>query len=241
MPRRIRRIQVPEEFEPSMVSDNTVFIILDVYLYSSTVATLLDYGVEKVHPVYTEEGLDSYIEKGIPTGGESASHTDFTNSPQSVHAHFGQMDEVPKEVALNSHNGAKRTIECVNAIEQQNAESSEVFIGSPMNAGALASHIKENFDDHYVVLVSAGHEGNSTIEDVIGSVVISQYLRNEQVYKTEYKEILQMLPAGRIDSPEEFRWLSDEDIHHISQISNYNVVPKYDYEGEGIVDVSENK
>lgn len=238
MPKRIRRIQVPDEFEPQIVSDNTIFIILDIYLFSSTVATLFHTGVEKIYPVYDANGLHTYRQKDIPVGGEMAGNLDFTNSPQDVLATIGEQETVPKEVALTSSNGAKRTIECVESIQEQDAKNSAVYVGSPINAKALADYIKQNHEDHYIVFVSAGHQGQSTIEDVIGSVILSQYLHDETVYKTEYREILSMLPAGRIDRPEDFHWLSKADVEHISQVSQYNVVPKYSFEEGALVDMA---
>lgn len=238
MTKRIRRVEVPHEFTDSILSDNTVIVILDVYMFSSTVVTLFSHGVEEVIPVYDEEELKFYQEDGLLIGGEydnlggEAGGTDFANSPQNVFATFGVMDEVPSRVALTSNNGARRCVEAVEAVETNEYTSCPVLIGSSMNAEAVADYINKEYPDHEVLLLCAGSNGEASIEDVIGSLAISQYLRDENVPMPEYEEILSMLPAGKIESENGFPWLAEEDVLHISTLNKFDIVPQYNFEME---------
>lgn len=238
MNQRIRRVEVPNEFTGSILSDNTVIIILDVYMFSSTVVTLFANGVDEVVPVYDEDDLVFYQEKGVLVGGEHDNlgseygGTDFSNSPQNVFATFGIMDEVPSKVALTSNNGAKRCVEAVNAVESNRYTNCPILIGTSMNAKAVSEYINSEYPEHDVLLLCAGSNGEASIEDVIGSLAISQYLREENVPIPEYEEMLSMLPAGKIESENGFPWLSEEDVMHISSLNKFDIIPQYDFEKE---------
>lgn len=224
---QIRRIEVPHQFSSSVLSEQTVMVILDVYMFSSTVLTLHHHGVDEVIPVHTADELQEYQDNGMLVGGERELNQDFSNSPQNVFATFGVMDEIPSRVALTSDNGAKRCVECVEAIEENGYTDCPVIIGSSMNAKAVAEYINTNYPDHDVLLVCAGSDGESSAEDVIGALAISQYLRGEEVPLAEYKEMLSVLPAGSIEN--EFPWLSDEDVLHISTVNKFDFISKYDF------------
>jgi len=238
MSQRIRRVEVPNEFSDSILSDNTVIVILDVYMFSSTVVTLFSHGVEEVIPVYDEDELRFYQEDGLLVGGEHNNlnseygGTDFSNSPQNVYATFGVMDEVPSRVALTSNNGARRCVEAVQAVEENDYKNCPILIGSSMNAKSVAEYINSEYPDNEVLLLCAGSKGEASIEDVIGSLAISQYLRGEDVPIPEYEEILSMLPAGQIEAENGFPWLSDEDVLHISTLNKFDIVPQYDFAKE---------
>lgn len=227
---QIHRIEVPHQFSPTVLSEQTVMVILDVYMFSSTVLTLHHHGVNEVIPVHDIEELQFYQEDGLLIGGERDINQDFSNSPQNVFATFGVMEEPPSRVALTSNNGAKRCVECVEAIERNGYTDCPVIIGSSMNAEATANYIQTNYPDHSVLLVCSGNEGESSAEDVIGALAISQYLRNENVPTEEYEEMLSVLPAGHLEN--DFPWLSDEDILHISTMNKFEFISKYNFETE---------
>lgn len=231
MPQRIRRVEVPHEFSSAIVSDETVIVILDVYMFSTTVLTLHEVGVPEVIPVYTTEDLNEHRDAGLMVGGErGAGNGDFSNSPQNVYATFGVMDSVPARVALTSDNGARRCIEAVEAIRDDELEDCEVLIGSSVNAQSIAEYINSQYPDHEVLLLCAGSGGEATIEDVIGGLAISQYLREETVPTIEYEEMLSMLPAGRINGQNQYEWLPDEDVHHVSSVNSTQYVSQYDFD-----------
>lgn len=232
MSQEIRRVEVPQEFSSAILSDETVIVVLDVYMFSSTVITLHAQGVEEVIPVYETEELELYRNNGLLVGGESRSDFDFSNSPQSIYATFGVMDSVPSRVALTSHNGARRCIEAVQAIEEDGLNDCPVIIGSSVNAQAVAEYINSEYADHDILLLCAGSRGEATIEDVIGSLAISQSLRGEDIPKAEYEEILSMLPAGRIGEENAYPWLAEEDVLHISTLNKFDIVPEYNFEKE---------
>jgi len=229
MVREIRRVEVPQEFSAAILSDNTIILIIDVYMFSSTVITLHSQGVKQVVPAYDTNSIQQYKKNGIMVGGESQADFDFSNSPQNIYATFGMMNDVPNRVALTSNNGAKRAIEAIEAIEEDNIENSHVMIASSINASATAEYINENWPNHSVLLLCAGSNGEATIEDVIGSLAISQSIRNEDIPIEEYEEILSMLPAGQMGKNNSYDWLSDEDVHHISTIDEFPIISKYNY------------
>lgn len=232
MNQEIRRVEVPQEFSSAILSDETVIVVLDVYMFSSTVVTLHSQGVEEVIPVYEKDELEEYRDEGLLVGGESRSDHDFANSPQSIYATFGVMDSVPARVALTSHNGAQRCVEAVEAVEIDGLDDCPVLIGSSVNAQSVADYIQSHYSDHNILLLCAGSRGEATIEDVIGSLAISQSLRGDDIPKAEYEEILSMLPAGRIGEENAYPWLAEEDILHISTLNKFNIVPEYNFEKE---------
>lgn len=236
MTNNIRRIDSPTRFDPDLVNSETVFVVIDVYMFSSVVITLFDHGVEQVIPTYTEAELKPFQDQGMTIGGEERDESisaDFNNLPSSVFETFGDMDpsDIPKTVAVASLNGAKRCVECAEAI--QNIEGhAELVIGSTLNAQAVAEYIKARYPTYDVVLLCAGTRGKSTIDDIIGSMIISQELRDEEIYEAEYKAMLELLPPGRIENPDAFDWLSEKDIDHIKQINSTNTIPIYDFDEE---------
>lgn len=230
MSHTIRRVEVPNEFSSAIISDNTIIVVLDVYMFSTTVLTLHEVGVEEVVPVYDAAQLDSYAAQGLLVGGEQGGQRDFSNSPQNVYGTFGVMDSIPSRVALTSDNGARRCIEAAEAIEDEGFSDCEVLIGSSVNAQHLAEYLQQNYADHDVLLLCAGSGGEATIEDVIGGLAISQYLRDETVPVIEYEEMLSMLPAGRINGQNQYEWLADEDVHHVSAVNSIPLVSQYDFE-----------
>lgn len=232
MSHSIRRVEVPNEFSSAIISDDTVIVVLDVYMFSTTVLTLHEVGVEQVIPVYNPDELDEYADQGLLVGGEQGGQRDFSNSPQNVYGTFGVMDSIPSRVALTSDNGARRCVEAVESIEDEGFSGCEVLIGSSVNAQYIAEYIQENYPTHDIVLLCAGSGGEATIEDVIGGLAISQYLRDETVPVIEYEEMLSMLPAGRINGQNEYEWLADEDVHHVSAVNSIQLVSRYDFEEE---------
>lgn len=232
--RTIRRLDTPSEFQSERVNDETVFVIIDVISFSSTVVTLMEYGVDEVVPAYTDDELEELrLMDEIVIGGEPRSdvEVDFTNSPQNVHSVFGLYDTVPERVALTSSNGARRAIESYEETENVDAE---IVIGSAMNAGAVGEWINENYPSYDVLLFCAGSGGEVAVEDVMGATVIGQELRGETV-PSQMGSLINQLPIERVGSEDIYPWLSDEDLHHISNVSSSSIVPHVDVESGSIV------
>lgn len=239
MSRTIRRIDTPQEFDPERVNHDTVFVVIDVMMFSSSVVTLLEKGVREVIPVRTDSDLQEYKDQEILCGGEYDSfvETEFSNSPQNIHGVFGQMETVPETVAMTSGNGAQRLLDCYDEVIEKDIDS-EVIVGTTINASAIANWVNTNYPEHDVLIVTSGSDGSVAIEDVLGGLLISQEIYDQSPYTREYKEMLQMLPAGRLENPELFGWLSEEDVHHTSQLNSSSIVPQLQ-EDKRIRDVSE--
>jgi phosphosulfolactate phosphohydrolase-like enzyme len=227
MSRTIRRLDVPSEFEEGRVNDDTIFVIIDVMMFSSTVIALFENNVDEVIPIYSTSDFDQFTDSEILVGGERRSdETDFSNSPQDVYTQFGLMDTVPQTVALTSSNGARRAIEAWESIQNQ-AVNAEVVLGSVLNANATAEWINNTYPEYDVLLVCAGTHYEVALEDIIGSVIIGQELRGETVLSESTQTILSQLPLQKIENPDEYRWLPDEDIHHTTQLNESNIIPVF--------------
>lgn len=239
MSRTIRRIDTPQEFDPERVNHDTVFVVIDVMMFSSSVVTLFENGVEEVIPVRGDSELQEYSEQGLVCGGEqdSEAETQFSNSPQNIHSVFGMMDEVPETVAMTSGNGAQRLLDCYDEVHQQNIQS-EVVVGTTINAEAIANWINREYPEYDVMIVTSGSDGQLAIEDTLGGLLIYQHLHDDVPYHTEYDEMLEMLPAGRLENPSEFQWIPDEDMHHVTQFDSSTIIPKL-FGDQRVRDVSE--
>jgi len=159
------------------------YVVFDVLHFSNTVIELLANGAEYVH-ITDERGQELAYRESNPRaviGGESTADLepvegyDFFNSPSYVQ----QVDVAGRPVSMTSSNGG-RAVARLRAVAN---EGTAVYVGSTMNARALAAHLRTR--DRPTRLVSAGSRGAIAIEDHIGATLVSRYLDGFAPSKTE--------------------------------------------------------
>jgi 2-phosphosulfolactate phosphatase len=150
------------------------YVVVDVLHFSNTVIELFENGAEYVHitdergeePAFKAERPEARIGGATTPGYEPEPGYDFFNSPSFVQ----DLDVEGRPVSMTSSNGGR----AVARLREVVGPASEVYVGSTMNAGAVADHLRGNGRPTY--LVSAGSRGNVAIEDHVGATLISRAL-----------------------------------------------------------------
>lgn len=197
--------QTKEEITPQKLDGVTLAVVIDVCMFSSTVITLFDRGVDEIN-VFTDETEVEY-----KFGGEYNSDSDFSNYPQSVYGNVRENDNI---VGITSDNGA---IACHNIIEAD--PTTEIAIASTLNAKSIANYIEKSSYDK-VLLLQSGRRGTYQFEDSIASAMIGELLRGRELTDREfYKENIQKIVKKY------YSWVPSEDIKRLTEFNAYNVVP----------------
>lgn len=197
---------------------STNYVVIDTMMFSSSVVSLLDSGVNSVIPIHPDQHIQD-IEGDIMVGSETAD-SDFRNSPQNIYGIFGFMDSVPETVGLQSSNGAKLTLQTIN---QSDLSSDNIIIGCLMNAAKVASFLKDS-DNSYSIL-TAGSNGEVAVEDIITKKLIQREINNEPIDYQNIKSYTEQLPVERVFDDTAYEWISEEDIHHVTDINSKNIIP----------------
>ncbi|MFW5956736.1 MAG: 2-phosphosulfolactate phosphatase [Halorhabdus sp.] len=159
------------------------YVVIDTMHFSNTVIELLAMGADHVH-VPDKRGEEFDYRASHPEtlvgGGHTAEYEpevgyDFFNSPSYVQ----DIDVEGRPVSMTSTNGGRT----VAMLRERGGADVDVYIGAPLNARAVGSHLRER--DGPVYLVSAGNQGEIAIEDHVGAALISRYLDGIPLAKTE--------------------------------------------------------
>ena len=211
-------------------------IIIDVYRASSTIVTLLEKGLEKVIVGKEIEDIRSlkeeYLKKGLKpiTIGEKKSikpkDFDFDNSPSAIYS----SKEIKGIAMLTSSNGAL-------AISKAMESSTEVFIGSILNAQALAGFIKKlGFEEVILLPIGILRYNLNAIEDELCAEFIKALLEE----KPHPEKIVEGLADKIISERKEFSARLNKnlptieaDVNFVSQMDRFKTVPKV-YKENGI-------
>jgi 2-phosphosulfolactate phosphatase len=70
-----------------------------------------------------------------------------------------------------------------------------VFVAGYANAGAVAAHLQAR--DRPVTLVACGTDGDPTVDDLLGAVVVDRYLRGRPLDDTETRHFERLLVASK--------------------------------------------
>lgn len=199
-----------------MNSNDEVHVVIDVMMFSSSVIAVLDSGVSSIIPVHPNENILEYSD--YITGSETEK-SDFRNSPQNIYSTFGVMDTVPDTVAFTSSNGAKRVVEL---IRDNSVDSESIVIGSLMNAKSVSDILRDvsSFTIH-----TAGSNGSVALEDEISKELIKRETEKKPINYTNVSELVSELPIERIFDKDTYEWITDEDLHHVTNINSTSIVP----------------
>ena len=158
---------------PNSPSESGVYVVLDVFKFTTTVTELLEQGAASV-TAFTEndELVDFRRQTGSTVGGEhrhlDKDEMDICNSPSFVAERSEQYLDEP--VGLLSDNGAK----AVHAVPTD----VPLYLGSTTNAAAVAEGVS-NHNPEQVHLVCAGSHGDPAYEDLAGASLIKSHLSGE--------------------------------------------------------------
>lgn len=201
------------------------YVVVDVLHFSNTVIELLANGADHVH-VAAERGLEFDYRASNPgtlVGGEAtaayepAPGYDFINSPSYVQ----DLTVEGRPVSMTSTNGGRT----VTTLRERGGDGVDVYVGSPLNAAALATHLREQ--DRPVHLVSAGTRGDVAVEDHVGAALISRYLDGLPVSETERHLLRQQLrDAKGVDYVESHELRRRDVLDFAMDLNGRSVVPR---------------
>jgi len=149
---------------------NADVVVVDVLTASTSIVALLDQGARYVRPfadadaarAFGHEHEDAVLvgeERGAPLSG-------FDFVPLSTR--FRQADLEGRPVGIRTTNGTR-------AVDQA-SDAAGVFVGSTVNAGAVADTLAGRDRDSY--LVAAGQRGTPSPEDTAGVALVEAHYRD---------------------------------------------------------------
>ena len=210
------------------------YVVVDTMHFSNTVIELLANGAEHVH-ITDERGEEFAYREANPRariGGastedyEPAEGYDFFNSPTYVQG----LDVDGRPVSMTSSNGGR----AVARLRACGGPEVDVYVGSPMNARALGTHLRGR--DRTTRVVSAGSGGSTAIEDHVGATLVSRYVDGVPLAETELDLFRRQLKRAKgLD------YVARDDIRrrdvldYAMAINARSVIPRLD--GESLVDV----
>jgi 2-phosphosulfolactate phosphatase len=132
---------------------------------------------------------------------------------------------------MTSKNGGT----AVARLRRRGGDGVAVFVGGYTNAAALASHLRDR--DREVTLVCCGSDGEATVDDLLGTVLIDRYLRGRSLTDAEREQFAVLLRASKGPGYAEKHETRRRDLHeYATDIDSRSVVPKL--EGDRLVDVA---
>lgn len=164
----------PEDFHLYKKAQQTV-VVIDVLRATSVICTALSNGIEKVITIEHIEDAkkfegDQYIIAG-ERNGEKVDGFQLGNSPLA----FLDNSYKGKSLILTTTNGTR----AVNTAK----ESSELLIGSLLNAEALCHYLAKTEND--VLLLCSGWKGKTNLEDSICAGYIADALKQSEIFISE--------------------------------------------------------
>ncbi len=169
-----------QEIEPEKLPDATV-VVVDVFLATTTLLTILENGARNVYPVASLEeaeevgnGLDRMrLLRGGEQDAEKIEGYDLGPYPEE----YAPGVVADKDVVFVTTNGTR-------AISVA-ADARELLLGCLRNAPAVARYLEASGTES-VYVVCAGSAGRFVIEDFLGAATILSRL-NEQGYLDDWR------------------------------------------------------
>ncbi|HWV31167.1 MAG TPA: 2-phosphosulfolactate phosphatase [Dyadobacter sp.] len=150
--------------------DNSIVVVADIFRATSCMVTGLAYGVKSITPVASVEECKFLQDKGYIAAAERDARKvegfDLDNSP------FSYMHEslIGAQIAMTTTNGTL-------SISKAKSSAVKVMIGSFLNLGALANHLKtEPYD---VLVLCAGWKGRPNLEDTLFAGALAEALKDQ--------------------------------------------------------------
>ena len=143
--------------------DNSIVVVIDIIRASSTICTVLDYGVLKLKPVAEIEEALALKKNGYLIAGErdgvKLDGFDYDNSPISL------MDRKlkGKKIGLTTTNGTKTIAKIADKLYKY--KNSELIVGAFVNYSLLKKYLLSQQKN--ILLVCSGWKKNFSIEDTV--------------------------------------------------------------------------
>ena len=172
--KRLRVLMTREEIVPERLVGATA-VVVDVFLATTTLLTILENGARRILPVASLEEAESARGKlgasGVLRGGEQ----DAARIDGYDHGPF--PEEYPpetvadKDVVFVTTNGTRAIADA--------APAERILLGCLRNAPAVARYLKDSRTDS-VYLICAGSAGRFTVEDFLGAATVISHMDAEQ-------------------------------------------------------------
>lgn len=207
--------------------DNSIVVVADIFRATSCMVTGLAYGIKSITPVATIEECRFLQDKGFIGAAErdakKAEGFELDNSP------FSYMNErlIGAEIAMTTTNGTL-------SITKARTSAVKVIVGSFLNLGALASHLRtEPYD---VLVLCAGWKGRPNLEDTLFAGALAEALKDQFMLLEDGTLMAQRLYLqskdnllGAVSNSSHVRRLQrlgiQKDIAYCLQPDLYDVVP----------------
>ena len=171
--RRLRVLMTRQEIVPERLPGATA-VVIDVFMATTTLLTILDNGARDVYPVASLEGADEVTSgldaESVLRGGEqdAARIEGYDHGP--FPGEYAPEVVGGKDVIFVTTNGTRAIADA--------APAERVLLGSLRNAPAVARYL-EGLETDSIYLVCAGSAGRFTVEDFLGAAVILSYMNVE--------------------------------------------------------------
>jgi len=164
--KRLRVLMTRQEVVPERLSGATA-IVIDVFMATTTLLTILENGARGVYPVASLQEADEVMAKldapGVLRGGEQ----DAARIEGYDHGPFPEeyAPEVvrEKDVIFVTTNGTRAIADA--------SPAEKVLLGTLRNAPAVARYLEAS-DTESIYFVCAGSGGRFTVEDFLGAATI---------------------------------------------------------------------
>ena len=164
--KRLRVLMTRQEVVPERLVGATA-VVIDVFLATTTLLTILENGARRVFPVASLEEAEDVRKKldrsSVLRGGEqgAARIEGYDYGPFPEEYPPGAVAE--KDVVFVTTNGTRAIAEA--------APAERVLLGCLRNAPAVARHLEASGTSS-IYLICAGSAGRFTVEDFLGGAVI---------------------------------------------------------------------
>jgi 2-phosphosulfolactate phosphatase len=164
--KRLRVLMTRQEIVPERLPGATA-VIIDVFMATTTLLTILENGARGVFPVASLEKADDAAANldasRVLRGGEqnAARIEGYDRGP--FPEEYAPEVVGDKDVIFVTTNGTRAIADA--------APADRVLLGSLRNASAVARHLEESGTDS-IYLVCAGSAGRFTVEDFLGAATI---------------------------------------------------------------------
>ena len=208
--KRLRVLMNRQEVVPEHLAGATA-VVVDVFLATTTLLTILENGARRVFPVASLEEAEEVRKKldasDVLRGGEQNSQRieGYDNGP--FPEEYPPEIVADKDVVFVTTNGTRAIAEAVPA--------ERVLVGCLRNAPAVARHLEASGTDS-IYLICA--DGRFSVEDFLGAATILSYMNSKRwrlndgawmaldFLKHHQGETLEILKQGRLG-----RWFVEND------------------------------
>jgi 2-phosphosulfolactate phosphatase len=168
--KRLRVLLTRQEIVPERLPGATA-VVLDVFMATTTLLTIMDNGARDVYPVASLEEADEVAAKldaeSVLRGGEqdAARIEGYDHGP--FPAEYAPEVVENKDVIFVTTNGTRAVADA--------APADTVLLGTLRNAPAVARYL-EGSETESVYFVCSGSAGRFTVEDFLGAATILSYM-----------------------------------------------------------------